>query len=183
MQGKGIYIILLGIIAVLTLTVAVLSIFLFVTFNQAVTPATASSESAAAASGEPAGVPADQLKTWNPFATKENADASAIIDLKPSEAHEDSYAQVNLLLKYDVGEKRANEEAYTILVETDAAAEIQQALILYFKNLTYEECKAADAIPKAQDHLREEFNRIVDETAGEPRGIVYKVIIKNILPQ
>lgn len=184
MQGKGIYVILLGIIAVLTLAVAVLSIFLFVMFNHPSQGAVTPLETAAEASAEgPKLVPADELKTWNPFATKDNANAPALYDLLPTEGHMNSFVQVTLLVKYDVGKKRENEEAHTKLVESDAAAEIKQACALYFKNLTFEDCKSPEAVPKAQDALKESFNRSVDENAAEELGIVYKVIIENLLPQ
>ncbi len=183
MEGKGIYIILLGIIAVLTLSVAVLVIFLFVTFNNPAPAAQASAGETAATESGPKIIPSDRLKEFNPFATKDDPEAPAVYDLQPSEEHPSSFVQVTLLLKYDVGEKRANEEAYTLLVETEAASEIKQACSLYFKGLTYEECKSPEAVPKAQDHLKEEFNRIIDENKGEKLQIVYKVIIVNMLPQ
>jgi flagellar basal body-associated protein FliL len=183
-QGKGIYAILLGIIAVLTLAVAVLSIFLFVMFNQpGRVPAEASASATAATAEGPKLVPAEELRTWNPFATKDNANAPVLYDLMPSEGHEKSFVQVTLLVKFDVGKKRENEEAYAQLVESDSAAEIKQACSLYFKNLTYEDCKSPDAVPKAQDTLKESFNRIVDESAAKELGIVYKVIIENLLAQ
>lgn len=184
MQGKGIYVILLGIIAVLTLAVAVLSIFLFVMFNHPsqgpVEPA--ATDSAVTAEG-PKLVPAEELRTWNPFATSDNANAPALFDLLPSPEHEKSYVQVTLLVKFDVGKKRNNEEDYAQLVESDSAPEIKQAVALYFKNLTFDECKSPEAVPKAQDALKESFNRIVDENAAEELGIVYKVIVENLLPQ
>lgn len=184
MQGKGIYAILLGIIAVLTLAVAVLSIFLFVMFNQpGRAPAEATASIAAATAEDPRLVPAEELRTWNPFATKDNANAPALYDLMPSEGHEKSFVQVTMLVKYDVDKKRKSEEAYAQLVENDSAAEIKQACAMYFKNLTFEDIKSPDAVPKAQDALKESFNRIVDENAAKELGIVYKVIIENLLAQ
>lgn len=183
MEGKSIYMILLGIIAVLTVAVAVLAIFLFVTFNRPAAGVPASSESVIASDSGPKLIPADELQTFNPFGTKDNASAPAIFDLKASEGHETAFAQVTILLKYDVSVKRENEVAYKTLVESDSISELKQACSLYFKQLTYEDCKNPDAIPKAQDFLKEEFNRIVDENAAEKLQIVYKVIIENILPQ
>ena len=184
MQGKGIYVILLGIIAVLTLAVAVLSIFLFVMFNHPSQGSVPLAETAAAVTAdEPRLVPAEELRTWNPFATSDNANAPALYDLLPSEDHEKSYVQVTLLVKFDVGKKRAKEDDYAQLVESDAAPEIKQAVALYFKNLTFDDCKSPEAVPKAQDALKETFNRIVDDNAAEELGIVYKVIIENLLPQ
>ena len=189
MQGKGIYIILLGIIAVLTLSVAVLSIFLFVTFNQTVatgTVAAAEESGHTSESGSSRVVPGDELRTWSPFSSGEGEKVTvepAVYDLKPSEGHTGSFVQVTLLMKYDVGVKREHETEYALIVEEESASEIKQACSMYFKGLTYEDCKSPEAIPMAQDALKEEFNRIVDESAGEEIGIVYKVIIENMLAQ
>lgn len=184
MQGKGIYVILLGIIAVLTLSVAVLSIFLFVMFNH---PAPGGVQDLAQAeeTAEPEIrlVPAEEQRSWNPFATGDNPNAPGLYNLMPSEGRESSFLQVTLLIKYDVGENRELEALHSELVETFSAAEIRQACAMYFRRLTYEEVKAAEAIPQAQDALKEAFNRIIDENAGEPLGIIRKVVIENMLPQ
>jgi len=183
LEGKGIYVILLGIIGVLTLTVAVLVIFIFVTFNKPALTAEATADSPIATDSGPVLIPADELKTFNPFATKDNASAPAVYDLQASEGHASSFVQVTLLLKYNVGVKRENELTHTTLVQESSVAEIKQACSIYFKGLTYEDCKSPEAIPKAQDFLKEEFNRIVDENAADNIQIIYKVIIENMLPQ
>ncbi len=183
MEGKGIYVILLGIIAVLTLSVAVLVIFLFVTFNNPAPATEASASESSTAETGPKLVPSDQLVTYNPFGTEKEPEAVAVYDLQPSELHPNSFVQVTMLMKYDVGEKRAKEAEYKALIQEEAASEIKQACSMYFKGLTYEDCKSPEAIPKAQDHLKQEFNRIIDENAGEKIQVVYKVIIENMLPQ
>ncbi len=184
LEGKSIYIILLGIVAVLTLTVAILVIFLFVTFNNPPVAAGQPSEEAIGTDvGAPRMIPADELRTWNPFATADNPNAPAVYDLMPTETHKNSFVQVTLILKYDVGSKRRNEEKHRVLVEEASVSEIKQACSIYFKGLDYEDTKSADAIPKAQDYLIEEINRIVNGNAAEKVDIVYRVIIENMLPQ
>jgi flagellar basal body-associated protein FliL len=180
LEGKGIYTILLAIVAVLTLAVAVLVIFLFTTFNSRVVTGTESTQPVSVATERP--VPPDELKEYVMY-TGEGSNASGLFNLKASPEHPEGYLMVTFSVKYDVGPKRKLEEDRTALVEATYASELKQAASLYFGNLTYEDASDIATRQKAADTLRDTFNEIVNAGVTEKQVIVYKVVFDKWLVQ
>jgi flagellar basal body-associated protein FliL len=184
MAGKGVYVVLLGIIGILSLALAVLIIFIFTTFNSvkmAQAPAAAATEQAQ--TGEDRIIPNDELEEFNVFGTEKDEGATIVYDLMPSVEHPNSFVQAKILVKFDIGPKGKLLAEREKLVKVQTLAELRQACSIYFKSLTFEDVKSPDAIPKAQEHLKEVFNEIVNEGSKEKTVIIYKVIIENLLPQ
>lgn len=181
MEGKGIYTILLAIVAVLTLAVAVLVIFLFTTFNRGtVTAGNGETLPDTVATERP--VPPDELKEYIIY-TGEGASGSGLFNLKATPEHPEGYLMVTFSVKYDVGPKRKLEEERTALVEATYASELKQAASLYFGNLTYEEANDTATRQKAADTLRDTFNEIVNTGVTEKQVIIYKVVFDKWLVQ
>lgn len=172
MERKGIYTVLLSIIAVLSLALAVLIIFLFISYPSM------KGEKAAIVDSEISErvVPDNELAEYKLFNGEEK-----IFALKYEADYPDSIALVSVSIKCDVGEKRKNEEKINNLISL-YTSELEQAVGDYFANMTYSEAKDIDTRYKARDDLLEIFNNILNENKQTKQKIVYKVTL-NILPQ
>lgn len=186
MQGKGIYTILLAIIAVLTLSVAVLVIFLFVTFSTRTTAATGAEATPASEAG-PRQVAPDELLEIIVYSDKSGtggeAPGSGLFNLKSTTEHPESYLMLDMTIKIDVGEKRELEVERTAMVNVTYITELRQAANLYFRNMTFEEASDPAAMQKAADELRDTFNAVLGTEAETQETIVYKVIFGKWLVQ
>lgn len=174
MEGKSIYTILLGIIAVLTLALAVLIIFLFISYNpnkQAVgtvaTPGTAISERVVAD---------DEMLEFKLFEGKEKMFA-----LKAEPDYPDSIVMVSVTIKCDGGPKKKKADEITARVE-GYMTELEEAVGDYFAAMTLTEAKALETRYKARDDLLNKFNEILNANKSVREKVVYRVTLQ-MFPQ
>lgn len=171
MEKKGIYTILLSIVAVLSLALAVLIVFLFISYpsrnNKAVQADNTISERV---------VPDSELVEYKLFDGQEK-----IFALKYEPDHPDSIVLVSVSIKCDTGEKRKNEEKINNLISL-YTSELEQAVGDYFADMSYSDAKNIETRYKARDDLLEIFNSILNENKQVKQKIVYKVTL-NMLPQ
>ncbi|HPO75843.1 flagellar basal body-associated FliL family protein [Thermoclostridium caenicola] len=177
MQGKSLYAILLSIIAVLTLALAVLVIFLFTTYN-GINP-----DKQANATEPPQqvrDVPPEEQAKLNIYATEDGIGGDAIFNLKPSPAHENSFLKASVTIVYDTGKKRKNLEERTAILK-ECLGEFKEACIEYFRSQTYEQLSEDNAMEKARDTLRDKFNSILEGRTDE--RIVLRVVFEGWIIQ
>jgi len=171
LEKKGIYTILLSIVAVLSLALAVLIVFLFISSpsrnNKAVQADNTISERV---------VPDSELVEYKLFDGQEK-----IFALKYEPDHPDSIVLVSVSIKCDTGEKRKNEEKINNLISL-YTSELEQAVGDYFADMSYSDAKNIETRYKARDDLLEIFNSILNENKQVKQKIVYKVTL-NMLPQ
>jgi len=171
LEKKGIYTILLSIVAVLSLALAVLIVFLFISYpsrnNKAVQADNTISERV---------VPDSELVEYKLFDGQEK-----IFALKYEPDHPDSIVLVSVSIKCDTGEKRKNEEKINNLISL-YTSELEQAVGDYFADMSYSDAKNIETRYKARDDLLEIFNNILNENKQVKQKIVYKVTL-NMLPQ
>lgn len=186
-QGKGVYVILLAIVAILTLAVAVLTIFLFLSFNAKVASTGTAEETVSESDTGERTVATEELKEIAIYSDAESGNASApgagLFNLKATPDHPESYLMLFMAVKIDCGEERKLETERTALVEVEYVKEIRQAATLYFRNLTFDEVSDPAAMQKAADELKDTFNNVLNEQAEEKETIVYKVIFDKWLVQ
>lgn len=177
MQGKSLYTILLSIIAVLTLALAVLVIFLFTTYN-GINPD--KQADAARNSQQVRNVPPEEQARLNLYAGDDGTSGDAIFNLKSSPAHENSFLKASVTIIYDAGEKKKHLEERTALLK-ECLGEFKEACIEYFRSQTYEDLTGDNAMDKARDTLRDKFNSILDGRTDE--RIVLRVVFEGWIIQ
>lgn len=173
MEGKSIYTILLAIIAVLTLALSVLIIFLFISYNPG-RQAAGDIESTKAMSERV--VPDDEMIEFKLFDGSEKMFA-----LKGEPKNPDSIVMVSVTIKCDASEKR-KKEADIISRVTQYMSELEEAAGDYFANMTLSEAKLLETRYKARDDLLDIFNEIINANKREKEKTVYKVTLQ-MFPQ
>ncbi|HEY8422714.1 MAG TPA: flagellar basal body-associated FliL family protein [Thermoclostridium sp.] len=171
MEKKSINIVLLSIIAVLSLAIAVLIIFLFISY-----PSQKNAQAAVDGIISERVVPDSELAEYKLFNGEEK-----IFALKYEPDHPDSIVLVSVSIKCDTGEKRKNEETISNLISL-YTSDLEQAVGDYFANMTYSEAKDLETRYKARDDLMEIFNSILNENKQIKKKVIYKVTL-NMLPQ
>jgi len=169
LQGKTLYTILLSIIAVLTLALGVLVIFLFTTYN---------SNKVNPDAGKPtkSAVPVEQQQRFSLY------EADEVFVLKESKDHPNSFLMTAITIVYDKGtEKEKVAEARKTLIEQTYLGELKEATIEFFGSKTYEELKAENAMQQARDSLLEIYNKIISQDPDEK--LIIKVIFEKWIPQ
>jgi Flagellar basal body-associated protein FliL. len=178
LQGKSLYAVLLSIIAVLTLALAVMVIFLFATYNRInANQETVVAEDLPAQTRE---VPPEEEARINLYATGDETTGSNIFNLKPSPAHGNSYLRASITVVFDAGEKKKLLESRTEVVNS-CIGEFKEACIEYFRNQTYEDLSEGDAMNKAREALKEKFNEIVAQKYDE--RIILRVVFEDWIIQ
>ena len=158
MESKSIYTILLSIIAVLTLALAVLIIFLFISYN----PNQQAVNNADTVKGmSERVVPDDEMIEFKLFNGEEKMFA-----LKGEPENPDSIVMVSVTIKCDAGKKRRKEADITSLVE-QYMSELEEAVGDYYANITLTEAKLLEIRYKARDDLLEIFNEILNRNKQE----------------
>lgn len=171
MERKSIYTILLSIIAVLSLALAVLIIFLFISY-----PSRKDNITQTDAIISERVVPDSELEEYKLFNGEEK-----LFALKYESDHPDSIVLVSVSIICDTGEKRKNEQKIDNLISL-YKSELEQAVGDYFAKMTFSEAKDIETRYKARDELLEIFNNILNENKAVKQKIVYKVTL-NMLPQ
>lgn len=171
MESKSIYTILLAIIAVLTLALAVLIIFLFVTYNPNV-KAPAGGIQADGTIAERI-VPDDEMIEFKLFGGEEKMFA-----LKSEPEHLDAIVLVSVTLKCDAGPKKKKETEITALVNDLYLSELEEAVGDYFAAMTLTEAREIETRYKARDDLMNTFNEILNANKHPKEKIVYKVTLQ-----
>jgi flagellar basal body-associated protein FliL len=174
LEGKSIYTILLGIIAVLTLALAVLIIFLFISYkpNQQAGNVAQPQNSAMAERV----VADDEMLEFKLFEGKEKMFA-----LKGEKDHPDSIIMVSVTLKCDAGPKKKKEQDITNRVNA-YISELEEAVGDYFAGMTLTEAKELETRYKARDDLLNTFNEILNANKQEKEKVVYRVTLQ-MFPQ
>lgn len=176
MQGKSLYAILLSIIAVLALALAVLVIFLLTTYNN-IKPVEQPDPTEEAREV----VPDEERGKFVLFTDSGGAPQDAVFNLKPSPAHSDSYAMVNVTIVYDMGTDKDPEGKRLKLFSETYLSELRQACIQYFRSQTYEDLIEESALDKASDTLKDKFNVILEGKSKDK--IVLKIIFDKMILQ
>jgi len=170
LESKSIYTILLAIIAVLTLALAVLIIFLFVTYNPNVKAAGGSQTDGAMAERI---VPDDEMIEFKLFGGEEKMFA-----LKSEPEHPDAIVLVSVSLKCDAGSKKKKAEEITKLVTELYLSELEEAVGDYYAGMTLTEAREIETRYKARDDLLNTFNEILNANKHPKEKIVYKVTLQ-----
>jgi len=174
LEGKSIYTVLLAIIAVLTLALAVLIIFLFISYNpnrQALSIAQPNTEMAERVVAD------DEMIEFKLFNGEEKMFA-----LKSEPEHPDSIVMVSVTLKCDAGTKRKKEADIVNRVSVLYISELEEAVGDYFAAMTLSEAKELETRYKARDDLTDIFNDILNANRQEKEKIVYRVTLQ-MFPQ
>lgn len=174
MEGKKTNIVLLSIIAVLSLALAVLIIFLFILYPNQKQQSDKIIDSDDFISERV--VADDEMIEFKLFDGEDK-----LLALKDEPNHPDSIVLVKVSIKCDTGPKRKNEEKVTNLVSL-YTSDLEQAVGDYFAAMTYTEAKDVETRYKARDELMEIFNNILNENKNAKQKIVYKVNLE-MLPQ
>lgn len=168
MQGKTLYTILLSIIAVLTLALAVLVIFMFTAYNGGNVEPNATSINAE--------VPLEQQQRFKLYEDDE------VFRLKESKNNVNSYLMTNITIVYNKGkEKEKVAETRKTLIEQTLLSELKEATIEYFASKTIDEIKADDAMQQARDSLLEKYNSIISSNPDDK--LIIKVVFEKWIPQ
>ena len=168
MEGKGIYTILLAIVAVLAIALTVLIILLFSVWN----PKTGEGTNTPSASPETViqsrVVPYDESATFVIYSFEEP------MNLKPEVEKPESIILVNVTIKCDLGKKSKNEELVNSLIE-NYRSDLKQSVSQYFTSMTFAEAGLIETQYKASDDLKKVFNEILNTGMEEKQEFVYKV--------
>jgi flagellar basal body-associated protein FliL len=170
LQGKTLYTILLSIIAVLTLALAVMVIFVFTAFN-AKTGISSSAETP-----KPLVERAVPKEEQVEFQLYEDSN-EAIFNIKSTEAHPNSFLMASVSIIYDGGKRNKLAEDRKLLLEKNLSI-LKQACIKYFMNQSYEDLGGEDAMDKARASLKVTFNEIVRPDDSEDMIIIDVVFDK-----
>ena len=174
MQGKSLNTILLAIIAVLTLALAVMSIFLFTTIksNKAAT-----SEGIVKQTTDRI-VPPEEQAEFNLYAVGSDDTSGkagdAVFNIKSTVEYPNSFIMASISVIYDGGEKNTLLEQRKTLLENTYLSELKQAAIEYFRTKSFEELQTQDAMQKSRDSLKEIFSKIISE--GSDEKIILKIV-------
>lgn len=169
MQGKTLYTILLSIIAVLTLALAVMVIFIFTAFNNTKT----NPEQGEEIQQVERVVPQDEQAEYKLY-TEDSGDG--IFTIKPSEAHPNSFLMTSISIIFDGGKKNKKLEDRQLLIEKNNSL-LKQATIKYFMSKSFEELGEEDAMENAKLSLKSAYNDIVSKDSEELL-IIDVVIVK-----
>ena len=170
MQGKSLYTILLSIIAVLTLALTVMIIFIFTAFN---------TNKVASSSGETPkplverAVPKEEQVEFQLY----DDSNEAIFNIKSTEDHPNSFLMASISVIYDGGKKNKLAEERKQLLEKNLSM-LKQACIKYFMNQSYEDLSGEDAMDKARTSLKAAFNEIVRKDDSEDMIVIDVVFDK-----
>ena len=169
MEGKGIYTIMLSIIAVLSVALAGIIIFLVISWGPNKNPRT-DIDSSGQIINEDVVIPDDQIAIYDLFAGQE-----PFFNLKAEPEHPEAIIMLKVSIKCDVGKKRKDEEQVTKLINELYLTELREAVAKYFLNITYTEANQNEVIEKAREDLKVVFNDIVNSGSEEKQMIVYRV--------
>jgi len=169
LQGKTLYTILLSIIAVLTLALAVMVIFIFTAFNGA----NAKPEHHNAAEKVEREVPQDEKAEYKLY-SEESGDG--IFNIKASEDHPNSFLMTSVSIIFDGGKKNRKLDERRQLIEKNDSL-LKQATVKYFLSKSFEDLSQENAMEEAKKALKEAFNEIVSKDSEE-LIIIDVVIVK-----
>lgn len=159
MQGKTLYTILLSIIAVLTLALAVMVIFIFTAFNGSA-PNPDQGEEIEKVERV---VPQEEQAEFKLY-TGDSSDG--IFNIRSSEAHPNSFLMASISIIYDGGKKNKKLEDRQLLIEKNVSM-LKQTTIKYFLSKSFEELSEIEAMEKARLSLKSAFNEIVSKDSEE----------------
>lgn len=162
MEGKGSFFILLIIIAILSLSLAVLAGYVFFAADH---PKAAADAAAATSDVRP---PDKELGRKLLFEQKQFYNLKSVSDNKMS------VIQVEIELIYFKGKKEA--EVVEKLKMHDS--EIKELVCSYFQNRTLEEVKQADTKEKAKKELKDQFNKLLTAGDKEKKEVIYSIVFK-----
>jgi flagellar basal body-associated protein FliL len=172
LEGKSVYTILLGIIAVLTLALAVLIIFLFITYKPNQQAGTAVQNSTMYERV----VADDEMLEFKLFGGQEKMFA-----LKEEPEHPDSIVMVSVTIKCDAGPKKKKEQDINNRVNA-YLSELEEAVGDYFAAMTLSEARELETRYKARDDLLNTFNEILNANKQVKEKVVYRVTLQ-MFPQ
>lgn len=159
MQGKTLYTILLSIIAVLTLALAVMIIFIFTAYSGA----NAKPQQGDEVEKVQRDVPPDEQAEYKLYSED---DGNGIFTIKASEKHPNSYLLCSISIIYDGGKKnRKLDERQKLLEKSDSL--LKQATVKYFLSKSYEDLSEEDAMEEARAALKAAYNDIVSVDSEE----------------
>jgi flagellar basal body-associated protein FliL len=172
LQGKTLYTILLSIIAVLTLALAVLVIFIFTAFNTGKTDTTVKAN--ANSSAERVVPPEEQAELKLYSAESDDKNGDSVFNIKSTQEHPNSFLMASVSIIYDAGEKNKLLESRKSLLEKTYLSELKQATIEYFRNQSFEDLQASDAMQKARDSLKDIYSGII--SSNKDLNIIIKIV-------
>jgi flagellar basal body-associated protein FliL len=169
LQGKTLYTILLSIIAVLTLALTVMVIFIFTAFHGEKAKPGQNGEAEKIVRE----VPQDEQAEYKLY-SGENGEG--IFNIKASKDHPNSFLMTSISIIYDGGKKNRKLDERTELLEK-CDSMLKQATVKYFLSKSFEDLSEENAMEDAKEALKEAFNEIVSKDSEE-LIIIDVVIVK-----
>lgn len=160
MEGKGSFFILLIIVAILTLTLAVLAGYLFFVSGTPKTP-----------TAEAATQPAEIKPTEKDLGHHKLFDGKQYFNLKSEEDSKVSIIMLGMQLDY-FKSKNAEQDTEKI---TAFDGKIKETIGTYFQNMTLEEARKPETKVKAKEDLKKKFNELMADKKTK-KDFVYEVI-------
>jgi len=178
LQGKSLNTVLLAIIAVLTLALAVMSIFLFTTLNSKGVAGVGKAK----LSAEQVVPPAEQAR-FNLYQVDAKGEVDteksgdAVFNIKSTENQPNSFLMASISVVYNGGSKNKLLEERKKLLQNLYISDFRQAAIEYFRSKSYDELQQADAMQKAGEDLQAIFSGIIGEDPEDPaKKIILKIV-------
>ncbi len=166
MGGKGNYTILLFIVAILTLTLAVLAAYLFFVGGSSKNNSTDNAQEAKVIA-----IPDNQRGSFSVF------DEKQYLNLKDDGNYENSILIINQLnLIYDKGKKGKNNAAILdkfALYQNEIMEDIQ----IYFQNTSLTQIKQPDYMSTVKEDLKKLINDLLNSNEKENKEFIYEVVI------
>lgn len=160
LEGKGSFVILLFIIAILTLTLAIAIGFIFFTAG------TSQNTTVDVVEKEITTRPAeDKLGIHKVFEGK------TYFNLKSEDPAKIAVIQVGVEVQYDKSSLKDAEKRFL-----SYSSEIKEIVGTYFQGLTYEEAKDISTKAKAKQILKEEINKLLTATEEKEIQVVFAIV-------
>jgi flagellar basal body-associated protein FliL len=160
LEGKGSFFILLVIVAILTLTLAVLAGYLFFVSG---TPKTTTEVSAHETENKPK---EEELGHHTLFEGKQ------YFNLKSVEEEKVSIIMLGIQIDYlKSKDTEADEEKFVAF-----GGKIKEVIGTYFQNMTLEDAKKPETKDKVKEDLKKKFNELMAHAQKDKKDFVYEVI-------
>lgn len=170
MEGKrnGLVIALIIIVAILTITVSALSIYLLVVNSDSKNDSSTTVASSSTVNFKPNSENCGNIMLF---------EESQALNLKYNDNEKPVYISMNMELQYYKNIKNAEEKINSRL------SEIRELVSTYFQKMTLEEVKKPETKDKARKELTEQINKLLSTETEDGRDLIYTVIFERWLYQ
>lgn len=164
MESKGVFFILIIVIAILTLSLAALAGYIFIIQGN-------SNNNSSAVTGE---VNTD-IPSKDDRVVIELFDEATTYNLKNDDPNKVSVIQVKVALDC-YKQLSNNKKAVVTDIVTNYSSEIKELVVRFFLEKTINDVKNTAAMDEAKTELAQQINSLLNEGVKKPEDVVYKVI-------